>query len=396
MKLYFDDAEMDGQLQRSLIAVHSASADPGEVLATATRVKVGDYDSWFQEWSASARRNEARAAVALGAGHRVSARQAFLRASEYWRQAFFFVRHDLDDPRLQEAWRAHRADFRSAVSLLDHEVVSGEIPFEGVAMTAYLFRSPTPSLGEGGRPVVLAPCGYDSTAEAGYSATAYMALKHGYDCLTWDGPGQGGMLYEHRVPMRPDFEVVLPAVVDWLLSQSDVDPRRIAVLGRSYAGYLAPRGVCGEPRIAALICDPGQYNVVSRLVGRFCDADRWKHILAAEPEVDAELDRLLEDPHKREYFGARMATMGAGTVGDFLRMQPSYTLEGRAHLIQCPVLLVEGEKDFASQGQDLFDALTCEKTLVRLAEADGAGGHCGGLGATRLEEVVFDWLDGVM
>lgn len=58
------------------------------------------------------------------------------------------------------------------------------------------------------RPTLLIPGGYDSTAEAGYSVTAYMALPRGYNVLLWDGPGHGGMLYEQRMPMRPNFETV--------------------------------------------------------------------------------------------------------------------------------------------------------------------------------------------
>ena len=395
MKILFNDPEMDGQLGRTLIAANSMSADLGESLATASRITPGDYDSWFDEWSATARRVQERAAVAAAAGRRVTARQGYLRATEYWRQAIFFLRHDLDDRRLMDGWRAHRAAFRAAIPLFDDEVVMGEISFDGGRMSAYLFRSSTiPS--RAGRPTVLAPCGYDSTAEAGYSATAYMALRHGWDCLVWDGPGQGGMLYEQRIAMRPDFESVVPPVVDWLLGQPDVDPARIAMIGRSFAGYLAPRGVSGEPRVAALVCDPGQFDFVSRLVPRQFDAPYWDRILACDPTVDRELDSLLDDPHGREFYGARMATMGAATVGEFLRMQPTYTLEGHASAITCPVLVTEGEGDFAGQSQVLFGALTAEKEFRAFTEAEGGGGHCEGLGATLFEETVFDWLDGVL
>jgi hypothetical protein len=31
--------------------------------------------------------------------------------------------------------------------------------------------------------------------------------------------------------------------------------------------------------------------------------------------------------------------------------------------------------------------------MKQFAEADGAGGHCEGLGATLFEGYVFDWLD---
>ena len=75
-----------------------------------------------------------------------------------------------------------------------------------------------------------------------------------------------------------------------------------------------------------------------------------------------------------------MATQGAKTVGDFLRLQPLYTLEGHAGLIKCPTLVVDCEGDFASQGDKLYAALTCEKKLLKLDADSGAGGHCGGLG----------------
>jgi pimeloyl-ACP methyl ester carboxylesterase len=395
MKIHFDSAEHDAQLGRTLVGAYSGSADLGEALATASRIQPVDAATWYAQWSATAERCIERGEAALQRGHRATARQAFLRACEYLRQAIFFIRADLDDPRLQRGWSAHRAAFRAAIPLLDHEVVTAEIPLESARMTAYFFRAPSSRRTDEGRPVVLAPCGYDSTAEAGYAATAYMAMKRGYDCLVWEGPGQGGTLYEQRVPMRPDFEVALTRVVDWLLEQRDVDPRRIAVIGRSFAGYLGPRGVSDEPRVSALVCDPGQYDFVSRL-GKFFDAETWQKILAGDPETDARIQTRLEEPHQRDYWCARMTTMGARTLGDFLRMQPAYTMEGRAERIRCPTLLTEGEGDFAAQSQRLFDALTCPKELRRFTVAEGAGGHCAGLGATLFEEVVFDWLDEVL
>lgn len=89
--------------------------------------------------------------------------------------------------------------------------------------------------------------------------------------------------------------------------------------------------------------------------------------------------------------------MGATSVGDFLRMQPDYTLDGRVQDIRCPVLVTEGEGDFASQSRRLFDELTTTTKEIRFfLDADGAGGHCEGVGATVFEEAVFDWLDDVL
>jgi hypothetical protein len=72
----------------------------------------------------------------------------------------------------------------------------------------------------------------------------------------------------------------------------------------------------------------------------------------------------------------------------------SWTLEGRAHLISCPTLVVEGEQDFAGgQSAQLVDALICPKQLEYLRADVGAGGHCGGLGQQTWATVVYDWID---
>src|ERR1700686_212970 len=117
MKLRLEDIEMDEQLQRTATAVCSGSSDLGEVMATAGRVTSGDYDRWYSEWASLAEKTTRRAGKSLQGGHPFSAARAFLRATEYWRQAIFFIRHDLEDPRLLKGWRAHREAFRAALPL---------------------------------------------------------------------------------------------------------------------------------------------------------------------------------------------------------------------------------------------------------------------------------------
>ena len=353
-------------------------------------MKPGDNDSWFDVWSTLAIRAEALGGARAKTGHRVSAADAWLRATEYWRQAIFFIRHNIDDPRLQSGWRRHRAAFRAALPHLPWDTTIAEIPFDRGEMAAYLLRPPGP---REARPTVILPSGFDSTAEAGYAGTATMALARGMNALTWEGPGQGGMLYEYHVPMRPDFEAVLPPVIDWLLGQEGVDPTKLILVGRSFAGYLAPRAAAHERRLAALVCDPGQFDFVSRIVPQMIDEVTWKKVLAADPRTDAMVQQMLDQPGKLEWMGSRMATQGAKTVGAFLRMQPLYTLEGHAGLIKCPTLVVDCEGDFASQGDKLFAALTCPKKLLHFDADTGAGGHCGGLGQQVWADAVFDWIE---
>jgi dienelactone hydrolase len=399
MKILLDDADMDAQLSRTLIAIAAEAADIGEALATAARTTGGDYDSWFTQWSTTAAAAQSLADEARGRGHLVTARKGYLRASEYWRQSFFFIRHDLDDERLQHAWRQHRHAFRSALPLLDYHTVSTEIPFDGVTMTGYLTRPADDDLP---RPTVVAPCGFDSTAEAGYAATGYMALPRGYNFFVFEGPGQGGMLFEHRRTFRPDFEVPFGAAFEWLLAQDGVDPDAVAVIGRSFGGYLGPRAAAFEPRVAALVADPGQYDFASRLgllakgLGASNHEDFLARLSAADPDLDAQLQGAIDGPRNLEWYGSRMAAMGGTSVGDFIRHQLTFTLDGVAAGIRCPTLVTEGEGDFASQSALLYDQLRCDKELTQFTEAQGAGGHCEGLGATLFEGYVFDWLDQVL
>jgi hypothetical protein len=398
VKILFDDVDMDAQLSRTVIAVSAEAADLGEVFTTAARVTQGDYDSWFTEWSATAEVAQALAEDALRGGHVVTARKAFLRASEYWRQSFFFLRHDLDDERLQRAWRQHRETFRAALPLLDCHAIAVDIPYDGVTMTGYLFR---PADADTPRPTILAPCGMDSTAEAGYVATGYMALPRGYNFFVFEGPGQGGTLFEHRRTFRPDFEVPFAEAFSWLLEQDGVHPHAVIVMGRSFGGYLAPRAAAFESRVAALVADPGQYDFASRIKvfaqGLGFDEEAFlSHLLAADADLDARLEKMVDGPRNAEWYGSRMAAMGTATVGDYLRKQLQFSLVDVAADIRCPTLLTEGEGDFAAQGEVLFDHLTCERRLTTFSEAEGAGGHCEGLGSTLFEGYAFDWIDRIL
>ena len=226
-------------------------------------------------------------------GHPVSARSAYLRATEYLRQAFFFHRDDLDGNELQLAYAASVAAFRKALPLLTtrQQVLTG-------ALSGYLF---TPARASGPLPTLLHIDGYDGTAEELY-ASVYPVLERGYAFAAVDGPGQGAVLYEQRIPMRPDWENVVPGMVDALLAHPEVDPQRVILVGRSFGGVIAPRGASGEHRLAALIVDPGQYDMGAAVVGRLGPLAQRLDDPTADPVFQGMLDNpamatLLGSPH---------------------------------------------------------------------------------------------------
>ncbi len=384
-----EDADMDAQLSRTLIGAYVGAADLGEAIAIAQRVHPGDYAAWYVEWDRAAATVRGTADRAADNGLSTLAGQAYLRASEYRRQSYFFLRHDLTDTRVQEAYRGQRELFLRSLPWLNIAAEPISIPFETVRLPGYVFRPAGDD--HQPRPTVLIPGGFDGTCEEMFKYGAHYALAQGWNAITWDGPGQGGVLIEEGVVMRPDFESVLTPVVDWALDQPYVATDALALVGRSLGGYLGPRGVSRDHRISALVADPGQYDFTSRFVDMF-SAEDWERVQAADPVMDSQLDGFLTGDRNREFYGSRMAAMGAESFGGWLRLLSSYTLEGHAEDISCPTLVTEGEGDFASQSRKLFDALTCEKELHHFSMAEGAGGHCEGLGQLVWQQVVFSWL----
>jgi hypothetical protein len=382
MKLYFDDEAFDGQLQRSVGKANSGMANVGECLAIARQVVSGDRDSWHRAWSDFADHLVEQSRTALDAGHAVSARNSLLRATEYYRQAFFFHRDDLDGPELRTAYRASVDAFRVALPLLDHraEVLSGEV-------SGYLF---TPDDGDGPFPTLLHVGGYDGTAEELYDAVGH-ALERGYGFAAADGPGQGAMLYEQRIPMRPDWEAVVPGMVDALVAHPGVDAERIVLVGRSFGGLVAPRGASGEPRLAAMIVDPGQFEMASTLLGRL--GELGQHL--DDPGADAQFDSLLTLPALKAFLAPRMVTHGLSSVRLYCRDLLRYTNEDTVGTIICPSFVTDNETDTVSvgQGKVLFDHLTGPKTFRLFTKAEGAEGHCEGMAPIVFWTAALDWLD---
>jgi pimeloyl-ACP methyl ester carboxylesterase len=377
-RIYFRDASYDGQLARTLSLAADGVADLGEAMAAARAVHKTAPSEWHAAWHATAERAQRLAVSAAEAGDRVTARDAYLRASEYYRQASFFMRSNIDDPLLRAAYSAHVGTFRAAIALFDRLARYITIPFEGGHLNGYLH---SPDATATRRPTIIMPAGYDSTAESMFGVPD--ALGRGYNVLTFEGPGQGGVLYDQRIYFRPDTEVVFAPVVDWLLSQPEVDPDAIVLFGRSFGGYTAARAAAFEHRLAALVLDPAQPRMADRipdgLVGMIAP-----HIVNAQMRLS---------DNRAEFFHSRMAAHNIDTIEDYFAELSRFDMLDVAGQIDCPTLIIEAEHDFAGgSGQLLKDAMTASTTLVNLTADMGADGHCAGLGQRVWAGVVYPWL----
>lgn len=383
MKFVYDDESFSFEALRCAGYADYGGAELGEVLVTCRQIPEGDEEAWSAQWAATAARAERIGRDALAAGHRVSAREALLRASNYYRTADFYRRADpANDAESARLAKASQQTFADAAALLDIPARALRIPYEDTTLPGYLFLAE--DSGEP-RPTVLYHGGYDSTLEEGYLALAAGALRRGYHVLAFDGPGQGSTVREQGLHFRPDWESVVTPAVDFALALPEVDADRLVLIGTSLGGYLAARAAAFEHRIAACVLHDGVYD--------FHAAFEATTRIAAE--VPGGLEALMA-----QSTGARWAvrnglwTFGVSDADELIKASEAYTIAGLADRITCPTLVLEAENDqfFKGQPQRVFDELTCPKELIVFREDEGGGEHCH-VGAVALfHQRTFDWL----
>jgi pimeloyl-ACP methyl ester carboxylesterase len=383
---------------RPLAAVQYGGADIGEVTSTIDRIGDDGTDRWYQEWTVTASRLADIGDAATTRGHRVSAREAYLRAASYFSTAWMPLFGAPVDPRVTDSFARQVEVFERAAALMDPPLEVLELPFEGRTLPAYFVAVDDTGVR---RPTVVHTNGYDSNLQEMYFAHAPAAVRRGYNVLLFDGPGQGRNLVCDGIPIRPDWETVVTPVIDYVLTRPDVDPDRVVLAGWSFGGFLAPRAAAFEPRIAALVADPGQWDqrdvIVSALPLSDADKARFPDIDPAQlSPLQTWLNSPQADPLQRWRLLQRGPWVhGKNTLYDYLADLCRFELSPVAVQIRCPTLLTMAEGDpIARSAPRLLHAISAERrTLMRFSAAEGAGGHCEGFARLLYHQRTFDWLD---
>jgi len=389
--VFFDDPLFEGFALRPLIWDGWPLA---ELSGTTSLIEEEDLDGWYLQWIAAAERVAGYADESARAGHTISASDAYLRASSYYRAAYLPLYGAPVDPRLAEAFDKEADTFQKAAALMTSPVEPVEIPYEGTTLPGYFCR-----VDDSGRPrpTLIVTNGYDSTIYEFYLDFAAV-LPRGYNLLLYDGPGQGRVLIKQGLVMRPDWENVVKPVVDYALTRPEVDPERIAIMGSSLGGYLAPRAASSEHRLAACIADPGLWSILEGLKGRLSalPKDVLEKLPTDDPEVlEPIVEHIQETPTLRWAVDQRgFWVHGVDSLSEYLKVAEDYSLEEVVSQIRCPTLLTWAESDpLAWDAERIYDRLTSQKELVRFYDAEGAGDHTEAKNRPLVHQRAFDWLD---
>jgi hypothetical protein len=375
----------------SLGRAYQMAGNVGKVLYLSKQIEDGNFESAYQAFRQAGDEARGIAEESASQGHKESARQAYLWAQNFYDSSTYFVDNSKDPGRFLPTWELLYDCWLKALPFFEPPIEPVSIPYEDTELHGFFFKGPSTSRS---RPLLILTNGSDGSLLDMWAWGGAGALARGYDCLTFDGPGQGYALWKQKLYFRPDWEKVITPVVDYALSRKEVDPKRIAIQGISQGGYWVPRALAFEERIAAAIADPGVVDVSASWTATLPKPMLELLRAGRQAEFDGYMSKAL-DPATKADLRFRMRPYGFTSYYDTFKAVQDYNLEGIAKQIRCPMLITEpvNEAFWPGQSRRLYDLLASPKKLVPFSESDGADLHCEPKGTGLRDLRVFNWLD---
>ncbi|KAB5550767.1 Alpha/Beta hydrolase protein, partial [Coniochaeta sp. 2T2.1] len=412
---FFNSSMFNFELTRLLGSTPAGGCDACEFLTAVGKIKKNDPESWHEAWKEQAERAEAIAQEAARDGLKALAKNAYLRAANYYRAAsYLFFYHD---PRVVPLSERSVAAFVRATSFMDGAVLLVEIPYEnGISMPAYLYLPPREARLPGKIPLLLYFSGADSTKEELHFLFGYSGPQLGYAVLLLEGPGQGLLLKKSGLPLRPDFEVCADKVLGFLenLARSrpelQLDLDRIAVAGAVTGGYFALRAATDARVKACVSIDPffSMFELAMSRIPQFV-VDLWESGWVTDGLFDwtAGLQSWTNFQARWE-LGLGGSSMGVKSPAAMLRRFKDFSLDTKQDgkvldRVTCPVLLTGsgGGREMYSSAEN--GAVKIHKLLTMVPERnkelwvpaeEADGGMSASIGAwPLLAQRSFQFLD---
>lgn len=390
--------ESDWFFRQRLSAMSEHASDIGEILYLASKIDPKDGESWIKEWANMGEKLEKQAEICLGGGHKVSARESFLHAWNYYQAAEYGCAPS--HPRFHELWRKSVECMHKACPLFHPPIQPVEIPFEGSKMPGYFWR---PDDSDTKRPTLISVGGNESAGEQILLDTGPAAVERGYNYFTFEYPGHRGAVHTNYPGYikRLDQQVPFKVAIDFLQTLPGVD-ERIALTGFSWGGYVTTKVAAYEKRLKAIIPN-------SPLLNWWAVGDAYyKQIVSRVPRFL--LNKLVnwklsKSPVKESLF--KYGWWALGLEHENLKLTDWYgrdlakkcrVSKEELHNITCPALGLIGENEgkvLVDQAKEFYEGISSKnkKLYTFTLEKDGTSDHCQIDNRTRGKQVMFDWLD---
>lgn len=240
------------------------------------RQRIKKYADIENAFVAVARRREARAKASEEAGEFVTARENYYMASNYWASAQWPIDESSEQNHFYNGRK--RECYEKYAKYADHKVEAAWIPFQGKKLPGWFHL---PASYTGGRiPAVVNIPGMDGYKERSVPLYGDAWLNRGMAVLVVEGPGQyEAPLLGVNVSM-PAWSAAGPAVMEWLLQRSEIDPQRIGITGRSFGSLFSTIAIANEPRfraaaVTAVCLEPGCHTIFEEASPTFKKRFMW-------------------------------------------------------------------------------------------------------------------------
>ena len=255
---------------------------------------------------------------------------------------------------------------------LNCELVS--FPYEGKTLSGLFVKAEGV---DGPAPCMIHCNGLDSIKEMLYLCeTAQEMSRRGIASLLVDQPGVGEALRLQELNAVYDSERWASAAVDYLEARTDVDAKRIGIVGISLGGYYAPRATAFEPRIALCVSWGGNHD--------------WG-------EVQRRRQRREGDHPVPHYWNHVLWVWGQKDVETFMAIAQNVCLDGVAEKIRVPYLITHGSGDrqipieFAHKSYD--QAINSPHRELRIfTEREGGVEHVAADNMEPSRSFICDWV----
>ena len=381
MKCFFTNPDFDYQLVRLLDSTKNLGADLSECLNTSMQIEEGNVESWYAQWMnlGSAIKNDG--ILQLKQGHLASAAASFLRASNYFRQAYAFLYFENIDDKILKAYELQKECFAKS-GIYFKEL---QIPYQDQSYLAHFYPAPH----RGKAPLIIINQGYEGNQLDSFFSYHHVCQTHGYHLLTFDGPGQGEQLIYKQLKMPLEWQDVITPLIDRILRFPEIDQSRISLVGMGWGGFLGAKAAAYERRISSLILAPGIFDP---LVGMERVVPDIRKLLRENETtaINLTLGQAMSNKLFANKLKVKMLAHGVDSPSALLKLY----LEGSLHeakLIRCPTLVFDCQGDplYNNQAKMVYDQIGPIYKSYHTCQ------DWNSLTSSHHQSLIFDWIDEV-